>query len=132
MQSARISRSLRRGTDRDAVGSVLTMAAPTVVDIPHHLSREEVRRRMSSRVGGLAKRIPGGMAEVSSSWASEDRMLLDVVAMGQKVAATVDIEDSLVRVSVVLPLMLSFMAGPITAIVRKSGEDMLLDDHSRN
>lgn len=107
------------------------MAAPTIVEIPHQLGREEVRRRMSSRIGDLAKRIPGGMAEVSSSWASEDRMLLDVVAMGQKVAATVDVEDKLVRVSVVLPLMLSFMAGPISAIVRKSGEDMLLDDHSR-
>ncbi len=107
------------------------MAAPTVVEIAHQLGREEVRRRMSSRVGDLAKRIPGGMAEVSSSWASEDRMLLDVVAMGQKIAATVDVEDRLVRVSVALPLMLSFMAGPITAMVKKSGEDMLLDDKSR-
>lgn len=107
------------------------MAAPTVVEIQHQLGREEVRRRMSARVGDLAKRIPGGMAEVSSSWASEDRMLLDVVAMGQKVAATVDIEDRLVRVSVALPLLLSFMAGPITAMVRKSGEDLLLDDKSR-
>lgn len=86
---------------------------------------------MSSRVGDLAKRIPGGMAEVNSSWASEDRMLLDIVAMGQKVRATVDIEDRLVRVSLVLPLMLSFMAGPITAIVRKSGEDLLLEDGKR-
>ncbi len=107
------------------------MAAPTIVDIPHQLGREEVRRRMASRVGDLAKRIPGGMAEVSSSWESADRMLLDVTAMGQKVAATVDIEDRLVRVSVILPMMLSFMAGPISAIVRKSGEDLLLDDHSR-
>jgi hypothetical protein len=107
------------------------MAAPTVVEIPHQLGRAEVRRRMSSRVGDLGKRIPGGMAEVSSSWASEDRMLLDVVAMGQKVAATVDVEERVVRVTVVLPLMLSFMAGPIAAIVRKSGEDMLLEDGSR-
>ena len=109
----------------------LIMAEPTVVEIPHQLGRAEVRRRMSSRVGGLAQRIPGGMAEVKSTWVGEDRMLLDVVAMGQKVAATVDVEDTLVRVSVVLPLMLSFMAGPISAIVRKSGEDLLLDDHSR-
>lgn len=86
---------------------------------------------MSLRVGDLAKRIPGGMADVSSSWASEDRMLLDVVAMGQKVAATVDVEERLVRVTLALPMMLAFMAGPITAMVRKSGEDMLLDDHSR-
>jgi len=107
------------------------MAAPTIVEIPHKLGREEVRRRMSSRVGDLAKRIPGGMADVSSSWASEDRMLLDVVAMGQKVAATVDVEERLVRVTLALPMMLAFMAGPITAMVRKSGEDMLLDDHSR-
>ena len=119
------------GTRGAPDGSAVTMAEPTVVEIPHQLGREEVRRRMSSRVGDLAKRIPGGMAEVNSSWASADRMLLNVVAMGQKVAATVDVEERLVRVSVVLPLMLSFMAGPIAAIVRKSGEDMLLEDGSR-
>ena len=51
--------------------------------------------------------------------------------MGQKVAATVDVEDRLVRVSVALPLMLSFMSGPITAMVRKSGEDLLLADDAR-
>ncbi|WP_298693045.1 polyhydroxyalkanoic acid system family protein [uncultured Sphingomonas sp.] len=107
------------------------MSAPTVIEIPHQLGRDEVRRRMSSRVGDLAKRIPGGMAEVTSSWASEDRMLLDVVAMGQKVSATVDVEERLVRVSVALPLMLSFMSGPITAMVRKSGEDLLLADDAR-
>jgi len=107
------------------------MAAPTVVEIPHTLGREEVRRRMSARTADLASHIPGGMAQVKTSWASEDRMLLDVTAMGQTVAATADIEERLVRVTLVLPMMLSFMAGPITAMVRKTGEDMLLDDKSR-
>ena len=104
------------------------MAAPTVIDIPHKLGRAEVKRRMQSRVGELASRIPGGAAEVTSSWPSENRMLVDVTVMGQKVATVLDVEERLVRVSLALPPMLSFMSGAIAGIVRKSGEAMLLED----
>ena len=102
------------------------MAAPTVVDIPHHLDRAEVRRRLKSRIGELANFIPGGMADVTSTWPSEDRMALEVAAMGQQLSATIDIEDRLVRVSIILPMMLSFMAAPIAAAVRSRGEQLLL------
>ena len=102
------------------------MSAPTVIDVPHNLDRAEVRRRLKSRIGELAGFIPGGMADVTSTWPSEDRMALDVAAMGQHLSATIDIEDRLVRVSVILPPMLSFMAGPIAAAIRSRGEQLLL------
>ena len=44
------------------------MPAPTIIDIPHKLGRDEVKRRMQGRIGELASRIPGGAAEVASSW----------------------------------------------------------------
>ncbi len=106
------------------------MASGPTIDIPHTLGRAEVRRRLSSRIGELPQHIPGGVAQVSSAWPSEDRMTVHVVAMGQSANATIDIEDRIVRVQLVLPPILSFMSGPISAAIQHSGRELLLDDHS--
>lgn len=103
------------------------MAGPITIDIPHDLGRAEAKRRMMAGVDKIARHIPGG-GEVSSSWPAEDRMVLTIAAMGQKVSADLDVEDRLVKVSLTVPLMLSFMSGPITAIVQKSAEELLLND----
>lgn len=55
-------------------------------------------------------------------------MLVDVTAMGQVIPYTLDIEDDLVRASIILPGMLGLMAGPIGALVRQRGKDLLLED----
>lgn len=104
------------------------MAAPIVIDIPHQLGREGAKRRMTARVGELARHIPVEGAAVSASWPSEDRMALAIAAMGQKIDADLDVEERLVRVTLKVPLLLSFMSGPIAGIVRKSAEALLLDD----
>ena len=98
----------------------------TIIDIPHALGRDEAKRRMKARVGNLAAKLPGGAATVTSSWLAEDRMRLDIVTMGQTIAAVLDVEDRLVRVSLDLPPMLAFMSGAIAAIVKRSGEELLL------
>ena len=105
--------------------------SPTVIDIHHELGRAEAKRRMAARVGDLSKHIPGGMAHVTSSWPLEDRMAVEVSAMGQTVPAILDVEDHVVRVSLMLPPMLSFMSGMISSIVRQRGEDLLLEDRSK-
>lgn len=107
------------------------MSSPTIIEIPHQLGRVEVRRRMATRIGDLHRHIPGGMATVESAWPSEDRMVVDVAAMGQKVTATLDVEDALVRISLLLPPSLSFMSGMISGIVRERAQDLLLEDKSR-
>lgn len=106
------------------------MTAPTIIDIPHSLGREEAKRRMATRVDKLASHIPGGAATVTSSWPSADRLALTVATMGVEVPCTVDAEDSRLRVTLHLPGMLGLMAGPISAIVQKQGERLMLDDKS--
>ena len=103
------------------------MTAPTVVDIPHSLGREVARQRLRDNIGSLGSHIPGGVAALESSWPSADRMIIELVAMGQRLTVTLDVEDSLVRVTFTLPGMLGFMAGAIAGAVRKKGGQLLLN-----
>ena len=100
---------------------------PIIIDFPHTLEPAEVRRRMVRGVERLPDHVPGKVAEVTSSWPSDDQMQVDVRAMGQEVVTTLDVAPGNVRVTVLLPPMLQLMAGPIEAIVRRSGEKLLLE-----
>ncbi len=108
------------------------MAAPTTFDIAHSLGREEAKRRMRARIGELPAHIPGGVADVRSSWPGEDQMALEVTAMGQRVSAVLDVEERLIRVRLVLPPLLGFMAGAITAAAQRKGAELLLGDERKS
>lgn len=100
------------------------------IDLPHQLGQIEAKRRMQARIGDLAGYIPGGMAEVHSAWPEEYRMALDVAAMGQQVAATIEVEDRVVRLNLQLPMMLRFASGAIEAAIQRKGSELLLGDPS--
>lgn len=102
------------------------MNSPLTVDLPHHLGRDEARRRIDANVDKLERHIPGGAA-VASRW-DGDTMKLDIGAMGQTIAAALDVGESKVTVRIELPGMLSFFKGPIEAMLRQKGGDLLLDD----
>lgn len=102
------------------------MATPTIVDIPHSLGREVAKQRLRDNIGDLGRHIPGGIGGLQTSWPSPDRMVVELAAMGQRVTATLDIDDAVVRATFVLPGMLSFMAGAIASAVRREGGQLLL------
>jgi hypothetical protein len=108
------------------------VAQPTIIELRHNLGRDEVRRRMSSRVGDLHRHVPGGMATVTSHWSTADCMAVNVRVMGQDIPCTLDVEDDLVRATIMLPELLSLMARPIAGIVRQQGEALLLDETHRS
>lgn len=95
------------------------------VTIPHNLGREEVRNRLRSRSHTIADGIPGGMAQVSTAWASEDRMTLDIAAMGQVLAGHIDIEDSQVVLHMELPPALGFLKPIVEGAIRQQGQKLL-------
>ncbi len=104
------------------------MTAPTIVEITHALGREEARRRLKARIGELPGHIPGGMASASATWPDEDRMAIEVTALGQTVSATVDVEERCLRVTMLLPAMLGFFSGAIASVIRDKGGEVLLSD----
>ena len=105
------------------------MSQPIQVDLPHKLGKDEARRRIAGNVHKLKDHIPGGAAEVASSW-SGDQLTLDVTAMGQRVETLIEIEDSVVHVRVLLPGLLGMFGGVIAGALQSRG-GLLLEDRSK-
>ena len=95
------------------------------VAIPHSLGREEAARRMKANSHKLADSFPGGMADVKTSWPSEDRMDMAIGAMGQFVTGHIDIQDSQVLLTVELPPALGFIEPLVSGAIQQAGQKML-------
>jgi Putative polyhydroxyalkanoic acid system protein (PHA_gran_rgn) len=95
------------------------------IALPHRLGREEVRRRLQARSGEIAEMFPGGMAEVAVSWPHEDRMSLDVTAMGKTVAGAVEIAETEVAFVIELPAALGFVEPLIRGAIESKGRKLL-------
>jgi len=117
------ARSLKSDERLPTLGS---MQQPIKVDLPHKLGRDEARRRIANNIHKLKEHIPGGASHVDSKWIGDD-LDLTVHAMGQAVETRIGVEETKVRVQVMLPGMLALFAGPIEAMLQKKG-DLLLED----
>ena len=95
------------------------------VPIPHALPKEEVRHRLASRSHEIANFIPGGMADVTTNWPSEDIMTLGVRAMGQGIQGRVLIEDRQVVFEIDLPPALAFVEPMVAGAIRQQGTKLL-------
>ena len=95
------------------------------VAIPHDLDKATVRERLRSRSHQLADHIPGGMAEITTDWASEDRMDMAIAAMGQQIVGHIAIEDRQVLVTMDLPPALGFLKPVIEGAIRQQGPRLI-------
>lgn len=93
-------------------------------EIPHSLGKAEAKRRIENGLPALEKHIPGGGA-VASRWEAENRLALDISAMGQTIGVAIEVEESLIRGEIDIPMMLSMMSGAIRDFVEKSSRIML-------
>ena len=95
------------------------------VAIPHTLGKAEVRQRLKSRTHEIADFIPGGLADVTTGWPSEDQLDLNVQAMGQGIDGTIVIEEGQVVFTVNLPPALSFVEPMIKGAIEAKGRKLL-------
>ncbi len=95
------------------------------VPLPHDLGKEEVRRRLHARSHEIGDAIPGGVANVETSWPNEDCMALDIKAMGNVTRAQILIEETQVIFEVNLPPALSFVEPIVAGAIRKKGQKLL-------
>lgn len=95
------------------------------VSLSHNLGREEARRRLRDHAHELAGGVPGGMAQVETSWPSDDRMDMTVTAMGQAMRGDIAIGDSDIVITLNLPMALSFFEPMISGAIRDQGQKLL-------
>jgi hypothetical protein len=101
------------------------MSGPVSVDLPHRLGVAEAKRRIASNIGSLTGHLPSG-AQVRSTWEG-DKLKLGIGVLGQEVSADIDVKESVVRLTVLLPPALAFFGKAIEAGLRRSGAEMLED-----
>ncbi len=95
------------------------------VAIPHDLDKSTVRERLRARSHMLGDHIPGGMADVRTSWPSEDRMDMAISAMGQQIAGHIAIEERQVVVNMDLPPALGFLKPLIEGAIRQQAPRLI-------
>ena len=95
------------------------------VAVPHSLGKDEARRRLKANSHKLPASFPAGMAQVETSWPSEDRMAMAIGAMGQHVTGHIDIQDSQVLLTVELPPALGFIEPLVSGAIQQAGQKML-------
>lgn len=99
------------------------MTAPIDVDIPHSLGREVARSRIAGGIGKLVDFIPGSTV-TEHRW-DGDVLHFTVAAMGQRVAARLDVLDSHIHAHFELPAFLALFADKIRAKLQKDGPALL-------
>jgi hypothetical protein len=95
------------------------------IALPHSLGREEARRRLRARSDEIPGMFPAGMADVVVGWPGEDRMTLDITAMGKSLTGAVEVSDTAVTVEVELPAALSFVEPMIRGAIEAKGRKLL-------
>lgn len=99
------------------------MREPLIVSIPHSLGKEEARRRLQAGLGQAASSLPVLTIE-EQSWA-DDRLTFGVRALGQVASGTIDVEEKVVRLQVVLPWLLAKFARAVQSAIKTRGQILL-------
>ena len=99
------------------------MSEPIAVDIPHTLGRAGARAKLEAGIAQLGAIVPGGRV-AAQRWAG-DTLHFAVEAMGQRVAAQVEVQDDRVRALIDLPPMLALFAGKLRDKLGSAGAKLL-------
>lgn len=86
------------------------MAEPLVVSIPHSLGKAEALRRLQSGLQGMP--ASSLLTLEQQPWV-ENKMPFVIRALGQAIPGSLEVDDSVVRLEVVLPALLRKLWGPL-------------------
>lgn len=103
----------------------LTMARPVTVTIPHELGKAEARNRVAASVGQLRDQFAAmSVSNFQHVW-SGDRLTFQALALGQTITGGIDVNDTDLRIEVMLPGMLGFFAKKIATGLQRQGTLLL-------
>jgi hypothetical protein len=94
------------------------------LSVPHNLSRAEVKRRIQEHIALVQQQYGQVIGTVEQRWIG-DRLDFAVVALRQRIAGWLAIEDTVVRVEIELPWMLGLLAGAVRQQLEHQGRQLL-------
>ena len=100
------------------------MSKPLIISIPHHLGRDEARRRIKSGLAVARANYAALLTIHEETWTG-DRLSFNISSLGQTAAGLLDIADDHVRLEVMLPWLLAKLAEKFTPAIRKEGRFLL-------
>ena len=100
------------------------MTKPLVITVPHELGRAEAKRRLEDGVGKLKATFGDKVSSVDETW-SGDRLDVLVKALGQSVAAALQVREDHVQVEVQLPWALALVAEKAKGLIQRQGQLLL-------
>ncbi len=100
------------------------MSNVLTLNVPHQLTRAEVKRRLQAELGRAQQQFGALAATIHQTW-SGDNLDFSVSAAGQTVTGKAFVEDRQVRVEVALPWMLAMLAGAVPHGIEQRGRELL-------
>jgi|ERR1700748_1628200 putative polyhydroxyalkanoate system protein len=100
------------------------MSRPLVVSIPHNLGRETALKRIHDGIAQLRSRYAAQMTILDENWTG-DRLDFRIMALRQTVSGSIEVAETTVTVSVVLPLFLSALAEKAKTLIQHRAQLML-------
>jgi putative polyhydroxyalkanoate system protein len=100
------------------------MSRTITVTVPHKLSQEEAKRRISSGITDAKTRFAAMTKGVQETWEG-DRMNFRLSTMGQDITGRLHVEPQQVRLEVDLPLILAMFADKLKPRIEEEGRKLL-------
>jgi hypothetical protein len=100
------------------------MPQPITVTIPHNLGRGVALMRVKDGIAQLRSGYAGQLSILEESW-SGDRLDFRLTALKQTVSGSIEVAETTVTVSVILPIFLSVLAEKAKAMIQQRGQLML-------
>ena len=100
------------------------MARPLTVTISHELGREGAKRRIADGMGHIRTQLTGIALALDERWTG-DQLSFRLLALGQTVTGRIEVEETLVRLEIMLPGLLGAFAQRIAGRIRLQGAKLL-------
>jgi Putative polyhydroxyalkanoic acid system protein (PHA_gran_rgn) len=100
------------------------MSNSLTVLIPHNLGKEEALRRLQSGLNRIDERFSAAFVVQEQIW-SDNTLQFQIRALAQTVRGTIEVQDTQVKLDLVLPWLLARIATNISQVVQMQGARLL-------
>jgi Putative polyhydroxyalkanoic acid system protein (PHA_gran_rgn) len=100
------------------------MSGPLIISIPHRLGKDEAARRLKTGFAEVGTRFGHLFSVTEQTWTG-DQCQFRVSALARSISGSIDVAEDYVRLAIVLPWLLAWLADVIQPLIRREGALLL-------